>query len=187
MEMCTADSVTAITSLMDTEEGLNRLKEALLEADRRLEKRVPAERPAEPLPPIPAARPVMTIYEAWNRPKSRCRWNRARGISPENMCTCIRRAFRFWRRARKSCPQAAETMVRYKEAGLALQGLKDYRAETIPGAAVTDEKERRTKTMGKLLVIEGSDGSGKATQTKLLYEALQEYGESGADGVLSQL
>ena len=70
MEMCTADSVTAITSLMDTEEGLNRLKEALLEADRRLEKRVPAERPAEPLPPIPAARPVMTIYEAWNRPKT---------------------------------------------------------------------------------------------------------------------
>ena len=28
--------------------------------------------------------------------------------------------------------------------------------------------------MGKLIVIEGSDGSGKATQTKLLYEYLSE-------------
>ena len=32
--------------------------------------------------------------------------------------------------------------------------------------------------MGKLLVIEGSDGSGKATQTKLLYEALQGAGKA---------
>ncbi|MCI8888431.1 MAG: deoxynucleoside kinase [Hungatella sp.] len=32
--------------------------------------------------------------------------------------------------------------------------------------------------MGKLIVIEGSDGSGKATQTKLLYEYLKERGTS---------
>lgn len=32
--------------------------------------------------------------------------------------------------------------------------------------------------MGKLIVIEGSDGSGKATQTKLLYEYLAEKGKS---------
>ena len=30
--------------------------------------------------------------------------------------------------------------------------------------------------MGKLIVIEGSDGSGKATQTKLLYEYLMGKG-----------
>ncbi|MEF9970071.1 MAG: thymidylate kinase [Ruthenibacterium sp.] len=32
--------------------------------------------------------------------------------------------------------------------------------------------------MGKLIVLEGLDGSGKATQTKLLYEALQKSGEN---------
>lgn len=32
--------------------------------------------------------------------------------------------------------------------------------------------------MGKLIVLEGLDGSGKATQTKLLYEALQASGEA---------
>ena len=31
--------------------------------------------------------------------------------------------------------------------------------------------------MGKVIVIEGSDGSGKATQTKLLYEALVAQGK----------
>ena len=31
--------------------------------------------------------------------------------------------------------------------------------------------------MGKVIVIEGSDGSGKATQTKLLYEALTAQGK----------
>ena len=30
--------------------------------------------------------------------------------------------------------------------------------------------------MGRLIVIEGSDGSGKATQTKLLFEYLKEQG-----------
>ena len=38
--------------------------------------------------------------------------------------------------------------------------------------------------MGKVIVIEGSDGSGKATQTALLYEYLR---AAGADGDLSQL
>ena len=32
--------------------------------------------------------------------------------------------------------------------------------------------------MGKLVVIEGSDGSGKATQTKLLFEYLKEQGRN---------
>lgn len=32
--------------------------------------------------------------------------------------------------------------------------------------------------MGKLIVIEGSDGSGKATQTKLLYEYLKQQGKT---------
>ena len=32
--------------------------------------------------------------------------------------------------------------------------------------------------MGKLIVIEGSDGSGKATQTKLLYEYLKKQGKN---------
>lgn len=32
--------------------------------------------------------------------------------------------------------------------------------------------------MGKLIVIEGSDGSGKATQTKLLYEYLKDQGKT---------
>ena len=32
--------------------------------------------------------------------------------------------------------------------------------------------------MGKLYVIEGSDGSGKATQTKLLYEYLKKQGKT---------
>ena len=31
--------------------------------------------------------------------------------------------------------------------------------------------------MGTLIVIEGSDGSGKATQTKLLYEYLKDQGK----------
>lgn len=39
LEMCTEDYVTAITTVMDTKEGLNRLKEALLSVDRSLHKR----------------------------------------------------------------------------------------------------------------------------------------------------
>ena len=131
MEMCTADSVTAITSLMDTEEGLNRLKEALLEADRRLEKRVPAERPAEPLPPIPAARPVMTIYEAWNRPKKPVPLEQSAGHIAGEYVYLYPPGIPILAPGEEILPQAAETMIRYKEAGLALQGLKDYRAETI--------------------------------------------------------
>ena len=41
--------------------------------------------------------------------------------------------------------------------------------------------------MGRLIVIEGVDSSGKETQAKLLYEALKKKGEPSAVGVFSRL
>ena len=122
MEMCTADSVTAITSLMDTEEGLNRLKEALLEADRRLEKHVPAEKPAAPLPPIPAARPVMTIYEAWNRPKKPVPLEQSAGHIAGEYVYLYPPGIPILAPGEEILPQAAETMIRYKRRGSRCRG-----------------------------------------------------------------
>lgn len=43
MEMCAAEYVTAITTVMDTEEGLRRLRNALLEIDGKLSDRVESQ------------------------------------------------------------------------------------------------------------------------------------------------
>ena len=71
MEMCGADYVTAITSVMDSQEGLERLGRALLEIDRELEIRGKAEEPEMGVPKAEVrectVRAAMTIAEALDR------------------------------------------------------------------------------------------------------------------------
>lgn len=70
MEMCTADTVTAITSVADTPEGLRRLEEALLEIDRELdEKGRPWQQPDSgelDYEVLPESQSACTIFEAMN-------------------------------------------------------------------------------------------------------------------------
>ncbi len=135
MEMCGPDHVIAITTLMDTDEGLYRLEEALLEIDSRLGNEVQIEEGfCEPqLEEYPCFRPeaVMTIREAYESAKKEAALEESIGkISGEYIYLYP-----------PGCPlivpgeiideNVLDTLKWYKQAGLKVSGLKAEDAEHI--------------------------------------------------------
>lgn len=69
MEMCGADYVTAITSVMDTEEGFKRLRDGFMDIDGQLGERTKGMQEQTNLWEIHCVETRMTLYEAWRRKK----------------------------------------------------------------------------------------------------------------------
>ena len=129
MEMCTDSYVTAILSVMDTDEGIGRLRDALLEIDKELNEQESTEVRLNAAAFLPDIR--MTIYEAVNAGKETTALADSVGrISGEYMYLYP-----------PGIPIAApgevlkqemiDTVLRYREMGLAVQGLKDESLMTI--------------------------------------------------------
>ncbi len=159
MEMCAEDYVTAITTVMDTEEGFNRLRNALLEIDAAVKsepaefgpaefgpaKSNPAEfestaskkiRPRAQLSDIWQAWPdvtdaITTIHEAWNRPQESVLLRESAGRIAGEFVYLYPPGIPVIAPGERITEKIVDTIMRYKEIGLPVQGMKDLRAESI--------------------------------------------------------
>ena len=128
MEMWTEDYVTAITTVMDTKEGLNRLREGLLTIDRELK---PSEIPESVYPRSWKSRPAVTIHEAWNRSSEQVPLRQSRGRISAEFLYLYPPGIPLIAPGELITEEIIETVMRYKEERLPVQGLKDRTTETI--------------------------------------------------------
>lgn len=140
MEMCSVDYVTAITTLMDTEEGLLRLKDAFLEIDRQLQKNGKeaydcsqeidgCERENGHITCIKKS--VMTIHQAWNSEKEQIRIEESAGRTSGEYIYVYPPGIPLIVPGEMISEEIVNTVLQYKREGLSVQGLKDYQAEYI--------------------------------------------------------
>lgn len=147
MEMCGVDYVTAITTLMDTEEGLERLESALCSIDRELDYRQrmggTAERKTKTekkentvgeeklINEVQDVGSSMTIFQAWNEKKFRVRIEDSEGMISGEFIYLYPPGIPFVVPGERISKCVVETVLKYKKLGMSVQGLKDSRAEWI--------------------------------------------------------
>ena len=129
MEMCTEDYVTAITSVMDTKEGLRRLRDGLMEIDAGLvgnedddagqgsgdcEKRWELE-----------LEQVMTVYEAWEGEKEQAVLEECEGKISGEFVYLYPPGIPVVVPGERITKKVLEEILQYRRLGLPVQGLKD--------------------------------------------------------------
>ncbi len=130
MEMCGADYVTAITTLMDSREGLARLEKALLEIDAKLEgSDVPAPAGSGSADHFPRA--VLPIHEALARPARMVPLESAAGrISGEYVCL-YPPGTPIVVPGEILTEETVGAIRAYRERRLPIQGMRDHTASAI--------------------------------------------------------
>jgi len=144
MEMSGVDYVTAITTLMDTEKGLNRLQDALLKIDEEIDQKsdryiqvVKKEDYVKKSDNFHISNRVlpkqssMTIHEAWNHRKKSVLIEESVGQISGEYIYVYPPGIPLVVPGEVIDQDVVDTVVRYKENGLSIQGLKDYSAEII--------------------------------------------------------
>lgn len=132
MEMCGADYVVAITSYLDTAEGLDRLKKALLEIDAGLESSVEEEetdrtRVAE----VKAMDGEMTMAEAQEVPFETVMLEESAGRISAEFVYLYPPGIPIVTPGERVTDKAAGEIVRYREIGLLVQGMADRSARRL--------------------------------------------------------
>lgn len=130
MEMCTEDYVTAITTVMDTEEGLDRLREAFLSIDKSLEcgrgletdGNKTHEKSDEGWAPLQAA----TIHEAWNAPGEKVPLKESCGRISAGFVYVYPPGIPIIAPGEIFTENIVSTILRYREEGLCVQGAEEY-------------------------------------------------------------
>lgn len=128
MEMCSIDSITAITSVMDTEEGLKRLENALISIDRELKegyglKSVPKNRMA--------VKEVMNLSEAWRSEKYSILFENSEGKISGEFIYIYPPGIPLLVPGEEITLEIINTVLDYKRKKLSVQGLKDSSVEWI--------------------------------------------------------
>lgn len=148
MEMCTESYVTAITTVMDTEEGLNRLKDALIEIDGELDREWDEELREntggieQTLPQAPrqaaakqafSIRPErrMTIHEAVEAGKRCVPLAESQGNISGEYVYLYPPGIPFVTPGEVLSKDLIDMIVRYRELGLSVQGMKDQSLKMI--------------------------------------------------------
>lgn len=150
MEMCAAKYVTAITSVMDTEEGLRRLRDALLEIDQRLDERKTMDgkniRYQEPVPDIRDTQngeaAVMTIADAWNQASDRVLFQDSEGRISGEYIYLYPPGIPFVVPGEKISRTLIEQVAWYREMGFSVQGMEDKSCQTIRVLSAEETLER---------------------------------------------
>ena len=128
MEMCSIDYITAITSVMDTEEGLKRLENALISIDRELKegyglKSVPKNRMA--------VKEVMNLSEAWRSEKYSILFENSEGKISGEFIYIYPPGIPLLVPGEEITLEIINTVLDYKRKKLSVQGLKDSSVEWI--------------------------------------------------------
>lgn len=129
MEMCTEDYVTAITSVMDTKEGLERLKRGLMEIDDSLtgygEKNGKTEERQGDDTCSWELEQVMTIYEAWESEKEEIALEDCEGRVGGEFVYLYPPGIPIVVPGERITREVLDVVLRYRGLGLSVQGLKD--------------------------------------------------------------
>lgn len=125
MEMCTEDYVTGITTVMDTIEGLSRLKESLLAIDSKLEKNGVKELFHKEAAWTWETEQVLTIYEAWEGEKESILLEKSQGRVGAEFIYLYPPGIPIIVPGERITEKIIDTVLRYKKMGLSVQGLKD--------------------------------------------------------------
>lgn len=138
MEMCGADYVTAITSVMDTKQGLKRLEDALVAIDGRIAEEEKQEEKSEEekaerqaLWEKESAETGMTLYEAWKGKKESVRIADSEGRISGEFVYLYPPGIPLIVPGEVITGDIIASILRYKTDKLPVQGLKDYNAERI--------------------------------------------------------
>lgn len=135
LEMCGADYVTALTSVMDTRQGLKRLEDALTAIDSALEGDMKAEDGdrgnKKGLRQEIPGKACMPLYEAHVREKRRVRLADSEGLVSGEYIYLYPPGIPLVVPGEIITQDIITTIISYREAGLPIQGLKDYRGEWI--------------------------------------------------------
>lgn len=129
MEMCTEDYVTAITTVMDTREGLWRLKDAFLDIDKSLGKEWGS--PWRPHPENWEAEPVLTIREAWDSPRETIPLKESEGRISGGFIYVYPPGIPIIAPGERFTKKIIDTVFRYKEEGLCVHGGEDAEVVAI--------------------------------------------------------
>lgn len=135
MEMCTDCYVTAILTVMDTDEGLGRLRDALLEIDRELEGQKEQKQQNQKAIVLEAATSVpeirMTIFDAVNEKMNVIPLEDSAGRVAGEYVYIYPPGIPIVVPGEVLKPEILETIRRYQQMELAVQGLKDESLRTI--------------------------------------------------------
>jgi len=146
MEMCGADYVTAITSVMDTKQGLKRLEDALMAIDREIgeyggtrEDGTLEERTIGRIKEGEGGREgswveavsELTLYQAWNGKKKRVPIADSEGRISGEFVYLYPPGIPLIVPGEIITEDAIAMILSYREKGLPIQGLKDYKTEWI--------------------------------------------------------
>jgi len=132
MEMCGPDYVTAITTLADTDDGLDRLCAALLVIDSELDKRESLGR-EECLMPGIEIRPEcrLTIAQAMDGHTKKIAISNGEGMISAEFIYMYPPGIPIVAPGEVLSRDCIELIMKYKELGLPVQGMKDENAEMI--------------------------------------------------------
>ena len=132
MEMCTEDYVMGITTVMDTREGLLRLERALTSIDESLiscdirdqERFYQAQEPWE-------AAQDTAVWEAWDSPSEQIPLEQSVGRTVCEFVYLYPPGIPILAPGERISEKAVNTILEYKHAGLSVQGMKDFKSETV--------------------------------------------------------
>lgn len=128
LEMCGPDYVTAITTVMDTEDGLKRLEDALMAIDQ--ERRLSAKEEA-PLWKEFSPDSRMTLYEAWSGKKRTVPLECSEGLISGEFIYLYPPGIPLVVPGEKITKDIIAAVVSYRQKKLPVQGLKDYTVHQI--------------------------------------------------------
>lgn len=133
MEMCAPEHIVAMTSFLDTEDGLNRFKQALFEVDRELEPGVCWEPGVELREEKPEV--LMPPAAAMDLPGEFVKLPEAAGRISKEFVYIYPPGIPLLAPGERITKMAADCIKRYQAAGLPVQGLKDGSLSTILAVA----------------------------------------------------
>lgn len=132
MEMCAAEYVTAITTVMDTEEGLRRLRNALLEIDGKLSDRVESQDCGKKnqryeLKP----ETVMSIADGWEQADKKISLEDSVGRISGEYIYLYPPGIPFVVPGEKISQKVVDLVKRYQKCGYSVQGMADQNCKEI--------------------------------------------------------
>ena len=132
MEMCAAEYVTAITTVMDTEEGLRRFRNALLEIDGKLSDRVESQDCGKKnqryeLKP----ETVMSIADGWEQADKKISLEDSVGRISGEYIYLYPPGIPFVVPGEKISQEVVDLVKRYQKCGYSVQGMADQNCKEI--------------------------------------------------------